>query len=43
MRTRFRRLTFRLPGEMIYKLERNPRDAYNMRVMEDVPEDYQVK
>ncbi len=43
MRARSRRLTFRRPGEMIYKLTENPRNIYKMRVMEDVPGDYQVK
>lgn len=30
-------------GETIEELEENLRDAYKMMVMEDVPEDYQVK
>lgn len=30
-------------GETLEELEENLRDAYQMMVMDDVPEDYQVK
>jgi len=30
-------------GETVEELEENLRDAYKMMVMEDVPDDYQIK